>query len=179
MRNAPTGAWLDTASLIAASVTRCESLAVEIARSRALVDHSREMRLARYVRFPFGRPIAGGSNLPKATESEPQRSCPVCGGTIASGDVLIFHGDLIHVDCWRSRPVPRRPPTSAPARPTALIMEAIAKGGCCLDCVVGQTQLPMRTVAGSLRRLGDGVNITVGLCSTCGNNDRLLCGLAG
>jgi hypothetical protein len=91
MRNAPAGTGLDTPPLIATSVTLCATLAAEIARSRELIWQSLQLRLA----TPSSAPSPAAPIFPKRTS----------------------RSHLIHVDCWRSRPVPRRPPTSAPARP--------------------------------------------------------------
>ncbi len=57
MRNAPTGAGLDTRALIAKSVTLQAATAAEIARSRELVGHIGEL----LCRYPFIWLIAGGS----------------------------------------------------------------------------------------------------------------------
>jgi hypothetical protein len=43
-----------------------------------------------------------------AKRREPAPKCPVCSERVVSGEVVIFdHGDLVHVDCRHSRPVPR------------------------------------------------------------------------
>jgi hypothetical protein len=63
-------------------------------------------------------------------------------------------------------------------RETSLVVEALVKDSACLACLVSTTGLPETTVTGSLRRLRGGLTITVGPCSRCGGEHRLLCGLA-
>jgi predicted nucleic acid-binding Zn ribbon protein len=54
--------------------------------------------------------ISGGSGLASAETPEPRPTCPVCGGSIVSGETVIFdHGEVVHVDCHWDRPRPRRP----------------------------------------------------------------------
>ena len=60
---------------------------------------------------------------------------------------------------------------------TSLVLELLARGAVCLDCLVSTTGLPMRTVTGVLRQLSGATLLTVGLCSRCGESDRVLCGL--
>ena len=38
----------------------------------------------------------------------PQPKYSVCNETVVDGEVVIFdHGDLVHVDCRQTRPIPR------------------------------------------------------------------------
>ena len=60
----------------------------------------------------------------------------------------------------------------------SLILELLAEGDGCLDCLVSTTRLPMRTVTGALRQLSGVTALTVGLCARCGEDDRVLCRLA-
>jgi hypothetical protein len=71
-----------------------------------------------------------------------------------------------------------RPISGGADSDSALIIEVLGAGGTCLECLVSTTGLPMRTVTGCLRRLHEVVMLTVGLCSKCGDEERLLCKLA-
>jgi hypothetical protein len=53
--------------------------------------------------------ISGGSDLASAKAGQSQPKCTVCAETIAGGEVVIFnHGELVHVDCHRDRPLSGR-----------------------------------------------------------------------
>jgi hypothetical protein len=59
-----------------------------------------------------------------------------------------------------------------------VVIETLEIGAACLACLVGATGLPEAEIVAVLRRLTAIVKITVGPCSRCGGETRLLCGFA-
>jgi hypothetical protein len=78
----------------------------------------------------------------------------------------------------RTEPSPILCPIAGAGSDESLILELLAEGDGCLDCLVSTTRLPMRTVTGALRQLSRVTTLTVGLCARCGEDDRVLCRLA-
>jgi len=81
------------------------------------VEQSRDLIWSRRHGGGHARDIDGASEELVATRREPDPKCPVCLDSIMDGEVVVFdHGDLIHVDCRRERPLPRLPLRSASSR---------------------------------------------------------------
>jgi hypothetical protein len=54
------------------------------------------------------------------------------------------------------------------------IAEALIPGAACLPCLTTKTGFPEAQIVASLRRLGSSVVVTVGPCSTCGDDEHRL-----
>jgi hypothetical protein len=106
---------LVTPSLLATIATLHLELDEVIDRSRDLLWLGRQRRLGHDA---LVRDILGGSDGPIAEGwAAPQPKCPICREAIVSGEVVIFdHGDLYHIDCRQSLPIPRIPPRLATSR---------------------------------------------------------------
>ena len=109
--------------------------------------------------------------------------CSWCGQAIP-GKPVDDHGVKYHVSCLARRRAtlgrsanPLGRPFTKANRDTQFVIRALESDAACFACLVTTAGLPEVEIVDSLRQLRAAVMLTVGACSRCGGEDRLLCGL--
>lgn len=110
-----------------------------------------------------------------AQHVQPQLYCAWCGAIIRRQPTDDGHGLKYHVVCLAER---RAVDRHHDAQCTRFVIETLTTGAACFACIVRTNGLPEAEIVSALRRLNADVSITVGPCSRCGVEIRLLCRLA-
>jgi hypothetical protein len=111
--------------------------------------------------------------------------CAWCGQALLRALVDDDHVVNYHAICLAQRRAILGPsehslrrPLAKTNRDTPFVIQALGGGAACLACLISTTGLSEAKIVDALRRLRAEAILTVGPCSRCGGEDRLLCGLA-
>ena len=154
--------------LARARALRAQSVVLTVHLAAAVAESRRLYRLANVTAYG-ALPIGGGSDV------APQFYCAWCGEIIRRQPADDGTGMMYHVICLAKR---RAADRRHDARRTRTVTQTLTTGAACLTCLVRTTGLPDAEIVAGLRRLRSDVSLTVGSCSRCGGEVRLLCKLA-